>query len=651
MMVRGVCCVVVALAVALGASAARAAELPRLLVDFTVTGNDVMAPGAPYVVRGTLAVAPGAVLTILPGTIVRFDRDARLLSDGDLRAQSPARDIVLQSNLPNPAPGSWLGVELGEASRFTLLDGVLIEHASAAVLVGLGDAQGTYAIRRCVLRNFSLYGVQSGVPVTGRRGQATRMTGTIADNLFENPSAGGGEGLGYFGLPALEATARLAVTGNTFRGLLIGVTLDTFSPVLTGNRIEQNQIGLKLLRGAPLVTGGNRIVGNGVGIQRMGGRESRPIVNGNEISGNTTLDYESVSSPSSPDAYRAELFQNAERNYWGTTDPLEIAAKVSLASGIGRRPVDFVPFLDANGELVPEDNLLLGVVTPSAGSGSTRVIAAGSDVLVLGSVLVPAGITLEIGAGSTVSVSPDQGLGVDGTLRILGRPGALVSMVPLSATWRGIDIRPGSVGSSIDGAVLERTRVAVPSNLRASIDVREAELLLRDSRVSDFTSTAVLYRDQSQGLIERTVIENPGGRFGRRGIGIQIDGSSPTVRSSEVRGVDIGLDFLDASTSLVTGNRITGNDTGIRLRGGNNGSPFPRINGNDLFMNFASASQVQNLLLTGDSLTQTATLDARGNYWLATTEPEIRATIRPSAGDVLTAPVDISGFARAPLNP
>jgi len=642
---------VVALAVLCGASVAQAAVLPSLLENFTVTGGDLMTPGAPYVVRGTLAVAPGATLTILSGTTVRFDRDARLLSDGELLVQSLTQNIVLRSDLADPAPGSWQGVEIGPASQRTLLDGVVIEDASTAVLVGVGARDGTYTIRRNVLRNFSLYGVQSGVLSATTR-QATRMTGTIADNLFENPDVGGGEGIAYFGSPTAAVSA-LTIARNTFRDLRGGITLDRSSPVITGNRIEQMDVGLQVSRGSPLVTG-NRIAGNGIGILRMGGNDTNPIVNGNQISGNITFDYQSVGLPAGLDPYRAELFQDAERNFWGTTDPLAIAAKVSLESGSGNRPVDFVPFLDANGQLVSEDGLLLGVVRPS--SGSTRVIAEGSDVLVLSSVVVPVDTTLEIGAGSTVRVNPIQGFGVDGTLRILGRPGALVSVAPLSDTWRGIDIRPGSAGSRIEGTVLQGIRLSVPSNLRAAIDVRSAELTLRDSSVLDFAPAAVAYRDQSTGIVERVRVDNVGNQRNnvRRATGILIQGSDPTVRDCRITEVITGLDFLDGSTSSVVGNTITANNTGILLRGTNDGSPFPRINGNDLFLNGRTGRpEVQNLVLSGDSLTQISAVDARGNYWLATTEPEIRATIlnTPDEVDATPAPVDISGFRTAPVNP
>ena len=627
-------------------STARAAELPRLLENVTLTADSEMTPGAPYVVRGTLTVSPKIVLTIEPRVQVRFERGAKLLVNGELHARSPMEDIVLRSDVAVPAPGSWEGIELGPMSNGVVLDGVLIEHAVVAVLITGGTPQETYVITRSTLRDFSQHAVRSGEFSTTLPARGTRKIGVIAGNLIENPN-GGGEGIAFFGHPAVNAAANLTISDNTIRGLVRGLALDMSSPIVTGNTIEQNDIGVQIRRASPKITGGNRIVGNITGILRNGGNDTQPIINGNAIFGSTALDYESIGLPGGADPYRVELFPNAESNHWGTTDPLAIAAKLS-------RSVDFVPFVDEAGKLVPAEGLLLGVVRPV--SGDVLSIPEGSQVLLLGNALVPSGTTLEIGAGSTVRATSGQGLGVDGTLRVLGRPGALVTIAPTSETWRGIDIRPDSTESSIEGAVLQNVSLGVPSTTRAAIDVRGSELVLRDTDIVSFTAAAVLYRDGAKGMIQNVTIENSENKRNgvRSGTGILIQNSSPDVVDSKVSEAVTGVELNGSSTSLLSGNTLRDNNVGILLEGmrGRGADPSPRINGNDLLENRTRANRpVENLVLMSFAPTQTTPVDARGNFWGVTTEPEIRATIVTRGANVPPVPVDITGFLTAPVNP
>jgi len=72
---------------------------------------------SPYIVDGTLEVSRGAKLRIEPGTIVKFNREAKILVKGELEAiGEPGKEIIFTSNQSSPVRGDWQGIGFSDES-------------------------------------------------------------------------------------------------------------------------------------------------------------------------------------------------------------------------------------------------------------------------------------------------------------------------------------------------------------------------------------------------------------------------------------------------------------------------------------------------------------------------------------------------------
>ncbi len=120
-------------------------------------------------------VSHGGVLTILPGTTIRFAQGAGLLvgygSEGTLIADGePANKITFTGT--SPTPGWWCGIELGEQTRcdagHTLMDNCIIEYTgnsggsgrqpAAIGAWGSGGAGPRLPLTNIEIRNYTAYG-------------------------------------------------------------------------------------------------------------------------------------------------------------------------------------------------------------------------------------------------------------------------------------------------------------------------------------------------------------------------------------------------------------------------------------------------------------------------------------------------------------
>lgn len=111
-------------------------------------------------VRGSVVVQKGAVLTILPGTIVRFERidvdgdgigDSELYVEGELVAEgTPDRPILFTSAEKDPAPRDWKYLFIN-LSRRAVLAHCISEYAFSGVQIHFSRASVTRCtFRRCV---------------------------------------------------------------------------------------------------------------------------------------------------------------------------------------------------------------------------------------------------------------------------------------------------------------------------------------------------------------------------------------------------------------------------------------------------------------------------------------------------------------------
>lgn len=112
-----------------------------------ITKESFLVPAhSPYVVEGSVSVAEGATLHILPGVVVRFapGADGIVVRDGTLVARgSQDRRVVFTSGSERPAPGDFKSAVRVEAKagQTSLLEHVTVEHAAVGLKVASGGLE------------------------------------------------------------------------------------------------------------------------------------------------------------------------------------------------------------------------------------------------------------------------------------------------------------------------------------------------------------------------------------------------------------------------------------------------------------------------------------------------------------------------------
>jgi parallel beta-helix repeat protein len=552
-------------------------------------------PATPYTITANLTVAAGARLILQPGTTLQFANGTTLIATGELKvAGAPGNPVTLTSGAASPVRGSWVGVQVnGNAS--SLIEYAVIEYASTGVnVVGV-----TTTVRNNTIRYFSA----NGVYVTGAG------TALVKDNLIDN----------------LNDTANCIYT-------------NAGSPTVQGNTLTNCAVGLRVYgSSAPTVNGNNLITSNAYGVYADGNLTANPapVVNGNQIFDNTTVNFQVVDYTTSG----WTLNVNARNNWWGTSDPVTIEAKIAHRTDDytnTRLPtVDWSGVLDGPGGTAAT-NQLLGSLTATA----TTLTAATYDVL--GVLTVPTGKTLTIPAGATLRFhGVNARLIVDGTLSVAGTVAAKVrftsaSAAPTRGSWPGILIRSSATSVVIDSAEIEWAARA--------IEVQTTTAIVRNSLIRNFSDDGI--RMTSSGTASQ-ITGNYVDNLNKTGECIVLTASSPLVSGNRLHRCDTGLYMSGASAPTVSGNIITDNNQGIVLEGSNSNSatavPNPVMTGNDVFGNALAQLEVRNY---GSS--NPIVINATGNWW-GTTTPTAGQQIKFTSGSPVTA-VNFTSAASAPLN-
>ena len=239
-------------------------------------------------VDGTVMVAPGATLTIRPGTVVRFAfRDtngdgigeSEIFIQGRLVARGEKdRPIVFTAEKAG-GRGRWGAINImGSDAEENVLSWCLIESSYR----GLHSHFSTFRIEHSLLRNNhraiqfqESRAVVSGSTIAGN-GSGLRFrdsTVVIEDCRLEGNTTG---------LQALRT--QLSLTGTRVSGsALAGVHLRETEGVVSGSEIAGNTPGLRASAGRFRLES-NRITGNGYGGVLL--RESGVLAEGNLIAGN-----------------------------------------------------------------------------------------------------------------------------------------------------------------------------------------------------------------------------------------------------------------------------------------------------------------------------------------------------------------------------
>lgn len=360
----------------------------------------------PHQMVGDISIPEGEFLIILPGVIVEVMGVFRITAQGYIGAVgSPADSIRFISGMANPAT-LWNGIRLENTLEQSAFDYCHIEKAEYGIntinspvhiqrsrfdlnrkgmqIYGIGSTNpAIVTVTNCVIErsieNGILVAQNSNALITQNEirlnGTGTQYRGAIQ---LSNQSAGGSCS------PQITANH---IHHNFKQGItawdLLGV--NAIQPMIQGNLIENNLTGIYLLNASGYVAGNvirnNFIPGDmnsGAGVM-VSGATTEPYFEDNEIYGNYTGFY--VTSNAMPvlgdlSIYHAwaqggnEIYDNidangdlhsvfcdaypnsanvikAENNYWGSNDPLDIAAGINDHYDNPALPtVDFEPWID-----------------------------------------------------------------------------------------------------------------------------------------------------------------------------------------------------------------------------------------------------------------------------------------------------------------
>ena len=108
--------------------------------DYLLTGDETWVAEKTYIVRGTLEIPSDVTLQILPGTTVKFGRDARIKVRGVLKVGTPVSEaelgeqVFMTSDTTGLQPGDWVGILFDHThGAESFLRGAVIEYATVAV--------------------------------------------------------------------------------------------------------------------------------------------------------------------------------------------------------------------------------------------------------------------------------------------------------------------------------------------------------------------------------------------------------------------------------------------------------------------------------------------------------------------------------------
>lgn len=158
---------------------------------------------SPYIVIADVTVAHlEDVLTILPGTEIRFDGKYRLLVGGKLDAQGlPGNQIKFTSNKASPRSGDWQGIEIGVSNDSgSVIKNAVIEYAENGIsMQAASPIIDSNSIRRNIIgvnivnhsvsaitNNTVTENTDTGIRIVGGRDSSVYFQGRINGNAIYN---------------------------------------------------------------------------------------------------------------------------------------------------------------------------------------------------------------------------------------------------------------------------------------------------------------------------------------------------------------------------------------------------------------------------------------------------------------------------------
>ncbi|MFA0813022.1 right-handed parallel beta-helix repeat-containing protein, partial [Microbulbifer epialgicus] len=390
------------------------------------------------------------------------------------------------------------------------------------------------------------------------------------------------------------------------------------APQIVGNEVRGNTQGVYVYHNsAPVITGGNEITGNSIGVYASGhssdpSQNPLPLVTGNSIYDNSSYNYRTIYFSNS-----ASTTLNATGNWWGTTDPGQIALKIyDWTDSQGSYPVvDYSNFLDGpGGDIAYTGGALLGYISEDANLSA-------DSYLVLGRVEVAADTVVTLAPGTELKFTGNYPLLVKGELTAEGTESSPISFKPTAEACDGINTQrkdwPG---------------IEVSEGATATIKFAEIHC----------ATNGVYFNGGDGSVADSQLLYN---YTGIRAVAVSTDAAiTPQISGNEIRGGYNGIYVYRNSNPLISGgNEISENYYGVYISGyssDNTQDPVPVVTGNSIYGNSGFnyyASSFANAALT--------TLDATGNWWGTTDPGQIAVKIYDWTDNQSTSPVvDYRGF-------
>lgn len=218
------------------------------------------------VLAESVNVAENAVLTILPGTEVRFSGSAGLSVSGRMLAKGTEQQPIRFLPVSGEAAGSWPGIAFVGANQGSELEHVVIKGAVTALTIngskvrvsaatlqfaGKGIFLGAEAlgeIDRVTVKDMSEVGIEA----------STHSRGLISNCRIES--------IGGAAVLAAKQTG-FVIRDNQLTKAKVGILTSGDSPPIEGNTIKECEVGIAITHANPgVMIRGNRITGARKGI-------------------------------------------------------------------------------------------------------------------------------------------------------------------------------------------------------------------------------------------------------------------------------------------------------------------------------------------------------------------------------------------------
>ncbi len=347
------------------------------------------------VVADSVFIPVGRILTIRPGTVVKFNSGKMLVVAGKIIADGKSDSLIyFTSNSVIPAPGNWNGIELqASALVSSIINFCVIEYAGG----GPNAASIFYAGAPSI--NIS----NSIIRLSSKNGIDPRISQPRISNSILKQNAGYAI---FANLSLSFIVDSCTISNNTIGGVLVG-TNSTAS--ILNSSIDSNGIGIFISNSAAPTIKKNYLRWNNIGIQFTGVGATQPTITQDTIVNNITWGFLNTSISTTV---------LAQRNYWGSdAGPFNSSGN---PTGLGDKVSNFVDFQPWT-ILAPKSPYIsvTGNITKDS-TWSSGVFWIKNDIA------VNTGFKLTVKPGVIVKLAIGARLTVNGSINANGTPDSLV---------------------------------------------------------------------------------------------------------------------------------------------------------------------------------------------------------------------------------